>query len=174
MGYMVVLNRLWWPIFSKSWVLWFTRSILNRSAHFFQMNSRLWKKLPIIRLPPGLRILSISENTLSILWICSKTKKLNARSKLWSWNGSVSSRLQIIFFMFPECFASNFSEISQAVYEWNSIFLCWRSLYVLQSPAPKSIMSRFLVSLGRSDKKNHLSKLFKWSWYCLYSLAIRL
>lgn len=157
--------------FSKSCILWLKNFILNWSLSFFQMNSRLWMKWPIINTHHDFNILYTSPNKLSTSSMCSRTKKLVARSNDASSKGRVSSKLQTIFStFFPECLFSNFSAISQATYL--SGFSGARNLCSLPSPAPRSMICKFSFPLGRNLTKTPFSKLSRCLWYAWYCSAI--
>jgi len=109
--------------FSRSCTLWFKNLILNWSLSFFQINSRLWMKCPMINIHHVLNILYISLNSPLISSICSNTKKLVAKSKDSSSKGSVFSKSQTTFSTslpacppWRGCFFKSFSAISQATY----------------------------------------------------------
>lgn len=146
-----------------SWILWLKNLILNWSLSFFQINSRLWMKWPIINTHHDFNILYISLKRKLISSICSSTKKLVATSNDSSSKGSVSSKSQTIFSIsLPGCLFKSCSAISQATYLAG--FSGARYLYSLPSPAPISIMAKSFLSLGKNLTKTPFSKLSRCLW----------
>jgi hypothetical protein len=157
--------------FSKSWILWLKNCILNWSFPFFRMNSRLWIKCQIINTHHDCSILYISPKRWLMSSMCSSTKKLVARSNDSSSKGSVSSKSQTTFSVcLPGCLFKSCSAISQATYLSNCSDL--RYLYNLPSPAQRSMICRFFLSLGKNFTKIPLSKLSRCLWYEPYCSAI--
>ncbi len=156
-----------------SCILWLKNLILNWSLSFFHTNSRLWMKWPMINIHAVFKILYTSQNILSISSICSNTKKLVATSNELSSKGRVSSKSHTTFStVVLGCFLSNCWAISQATYLEGLSGA--RNLYNLPSPAPRSIISRSLLSFGKNLTKTPFSKLSRCLWYDLYWSAILL